>query len=155
MEKRKFIASTILILGIVAIIIALMFLIFPNLFKLCLLCTDMDLFALSKLLVIIGLATSIYSIIIFKSKENSITILKYSIFGLLVLLLFIVLRKGFNQDEIEHLHVAWLISQGFIPYKEFFEVHTPIMLYILSLIPGIDFIGDKVYRMVAKHRYKL
>jgi len=31
----------------------------------------------------------------------------------------------FNRDEFEHLHAAWLISRGLIPYRDFFEHHTP------------------------------
>jgi hypothetical protein len=32
---------------------------------------------------------------------------------------------GFDRDEFEHLHAAWLMSQGLIPYRDFFEHHTP------------------------------
>jgi len=30
-----------------------------------------------------------------------------------------------NRDEFEHMHAAWLISRGLIPYRDFFEHHTP------------------------------
>lgn len=37
-------------------------------------------------------------------------------------------------DEFEHLHAAWLVSQGQIPYKDFFEHHTPLLWYLLAPI---------------------
>ena len=51
---------------------------------------------------------------------------------------------------------AGIIYKGYYSWKQIAK-SMPLLfpLYIISLIPGIDFIGDKVYRMAAKHRYKL
>ena len=38
----------------------------------------------------------------------------------------------FDPDEFEHLHVAWLIAKGFLPYRDFFEHHTPALYYLLA-----------------------
>ena len=38
----------------------------------------------------------------------------------------------FNPDEFEHLHTAWCITKGLIPYRDFFEHHTPLFYYFLA-----------------------
>lgn len=48
-----------------------------------------------------------------------------------------------NGDNVEHLHSAWLIWQGYIPYKDFFQHHNPLLWYIsapfvASLIDDIE-----------------
>ncbi len=35
-----------------------------------------------------------------------------------------------NGDNVEHLHSSWLIWQGFIPYRDFFQHHNPLTWYI-------------------------
>ena len=32
----------------------------------------------------------------------------------------------FDQDEFEHMHVAWNISTGKVIYRDFFQIHGPI-----------------------------
>lgn len=44
-------------------------------------------------------------------------------FGLAVLRLT---NKSFNPDELQHLHIAWLIAQGKILYRDFWEHHGPL-----------------------------
>jgi 4-amino-4-deoxy-L-arabinose transferase-like glycosyltransferase len=49
-------------------------------------------------------------------------------------------RSGYDHDEIEHLHAAWLVSQGLKPFHDFMEQHHPTLFYLLaplaSLFPG-------------------
>jgi len=33
-------------------------------------------------------------------------------------------------DEAEHLHAAWNISRGELPYRDFFEHHPPLLWYL-------------------------
>lgn len=33
-------------------------------------------------------------------------------------------------DDVEHLHSSWLVSQGYTPYKDFFQHHNPLMWYL-------------------------
>jgi len=40
--------------------------------------------------------------------------------------------RTFDPDEFEHMHSAWLISQGFLPYIDYFEHHTPAMHFLLA-----------------------
>jgi hypothetical protein len=41
-------------------------------------------------------------------------------------------------DETEHLHVAWLMSQGLVPFQDFFEHHPPFFWWIISFIPKMQ-----------------
>ncbi|MFL5308319.1 MAG: ArnT family glycosyltransferase [Polyangia bacterium] len=46
--------------------------------------------------------------------------------GTFVVALLVLLRyRFFDPDEFEHAHAAWCWSKGLIPYKDFFEHHTP------------------------------
>ena len=40
--------------------------------------------------------------------------------------------RYWDQDEFEHLQFAWLIGQGEIPYRDFFEHHTPLLQFALA-----------------------
>jgi 4-amino-4-deoxy-L-arabinose transferase-like glycosyltransferase len=41
--------------------------------------------------------------------------------------------RVFDNDEFEHAHAAWNVSRGLVPYRDFFEHHTP--WYHLALAP--------------------
>ena len=44
-----------------------------------------------------------------------------------------VLRvRYFSPDEFEHLHAAWSVSKGLLPYRDFFEHHTPWLHFFLA-----------------------
>jgi hypothetical protein len=55
-----------------------------------------------------------------------------------ILLLAIVLRVGvvanrrIDPDESQHLHVSWLLSQGQVPYRDFWEHHLPFFHYAMA-----------------------
>jgi len=51
--------------------------------------------------------------------------------GLLLGLIPLILHRFFDPDEFEHAHAAWCVSQGMLPYKDFFEHHTPWYYYAL------------------------
>ena len=42
------------------------------------------------------------------------------------------LRGGYEADEMEHLHGAWNVGQGLLPYRDFFEHHPPLLYYLLA-----------------------
>lgn len=46
--------------------------------------------------------------------------------------------RDFDPDEFEHLHAAWCVAQGLVPYRDFFEHHTPWFYYFLA--PFIHFL---------------
>ncbi len=42
------------------------------------------------------------------------------------------LRKHFSLDELQYAHAAWLVGQGEVPYRDFFEVHFPFVYQWLA-----------------------
>lgn len=46
--------------------------------------------------------------------------------------LWLLRIRGFDPDEFEHLHAAWLIAKGQVIYRDFFEHHTPWTQFLLS-----------------------
>src|SRR3982074_3036604 len=49
----------------------------------------------------------------------------------LVLRLALALNRELDIDEFQHLHAAWMVSQHYIIYKDFWENHTPLFYYLL------------------------
>jgi hypothetical protein len=41
--------------------------------------------------------------------------------------------REFGPDEFQHLHAAWCVSQGLVPYRDFFEHHMPALAMALPL----------------------
>jgi hypothetical protein len=46
--------------------------------------------------------------------------------------LYLLRVRYFGGDEFEHLHGAWCISKGLLPYRDFFEHHTPWLHFFLA-----------------------
>jgi 4-amino-4-deoxy-L-arabinose transferase-like glycosyltransferase len=40
--------------------------------------------------------------------------------------------RAFDNDELEHAHAAWSVFRGLVPYRDFFEHHTPWYYFGLS-----------------------
>ncbi len=51
--------------------------------------------------------------------------------GLLLAWIPTILHRHFDVDEFEHSHAAWCVFKGMLPYKDFFEHHTPWYYYVL------------------------
>ena len=47
--------------------------------------------------------------------------------------IFLIPRRVFDPDEFEHSHAAWSVFKGLLPYRDFFEHHTP--WYYFGLAP--------------------
>jgi hypothetical protein len=54
-----------------------------------------------------------------------------AIAGLLAAWLPALLHRSFDADEFEHSHAAWCVYRGMLPYRDFFEHHTPFYYYLL------------------------
>ncbi|TQF17823.1 hypothetical protein FJV41_01375 [Myxococcus llanfairpwllgwyngyllgogerychwyrndrobwllllantysiliogogogochensis] len=52
----------------------------------------------------------------------------------------LALHKGFSIDEFQYAHAAWLVSKGQVPYRDFFEVHFPLVYQ--GLAPLFWLVGD-------------
>lgn len=60
--------------------------------------------------------------------------------GFLLRIIYIFYYR-FNSDEPQHLHVAWGWAQGLVPYRDFFDNHTPLF-HILFSFP-VRWLGDR------------
>ncbi|MCL4243840.1 MAG: glycosyltransferase family 39 protein [Candidatus Dadabacteria bacterium] len=67
--------------------------------------------------------------------------------GILVTLAFFSISKGFDADEIEHMHTTWLIWQGKEIYVDFFQHHHPFLSYML--VPVVNTFGGSVETIMA------
>ena len=44
----------------------------------------------------------------------------------------IVLHARLDPDESEHLHAAWLVGDGRVPFLDFWDHHAPLFFYLLA-----------------------
>lgn len=64
-------------------------------------------------------------------------------------------RRGFNPDELEHTHFAWCVSKGLVPYRDYFEHHTPWLHYLLQplfRVYAAETSGDDALALLAAAR---
>ncbi len=54
-----------------------------------------------------------------------------------------------NGDNVEHLHVTWLVAHGKVPYRDFFQHHNPLMWYLFA--PFIGSITDVIKLLDIAH----
>ncbi len=55
-------------------------------------------------------------------------------------------------DDVEHLHSAWLVWQGKVPYIDFFQHHNPLMWYLFAPVVGwfaYDIVVFDVVRIIS------
>lgn len=55
--------------------------------------------------------------------------------------------KYFHNDEIEHMHSAWYVKNSFVPYKDFFQHHNPLLWYLI--VPILHLFGDSLTALLA------
>ncbi|MFC2154981.1 ArnT family glycosyltransferase [Acidobacteriota bacterium] len=73
---------------------------------------------------------------------------KFQGFAFLLLLLFSlvmfisVVFRFFGHDEFEHIHSAWYVARGYQPYLDFFQVHHPLLWFLLA--PVIAILGESL-----------
>ena len=51
-------------------------------------------------------------------------------------------------DDVEHLHSAWLVYQGQVPYIDFFQHHNPLLWYLFAPLLGTFSYDIIVFDMV-------
>jgi hypothetical protein len=56
------------------------------------------------------------------------------------LLFFQSVTRQFNIDEFEHVHAAWYVQTGHVPYRDFFQNHNPLLYYLMA--PVLSVSGD-------------
>jgi len=48
----------------------------------------------------------------------------------------LAMHREFDPDEFQHLHAAWCVSTGLVPYRDFYEHHMPALpLLLAGLLP--------------------
>lgn len=67
--------------------------------------------------------------------------------GLIGLLGRVALEKGFSIDEFQYGHASWLMARGELPYRDFFEVHFPLVYILGSLVFRVA--GESPEAMIA------
>ena len=55
-----------------------------------------------------------------------------AIVGILIARIPVIPVRFFDQDEFEHAHAAWSVFKGLLPYRDFFEHHTPWYYFALA-----------------------
>jgi hypothetical protein len=48
-----------------------------------------------------------------------------------------IFRYPFDSDEAQHVHVMWGWTQGLLPYRDFFDNHTPLFHLLLAPLLGV------------------
>jgi hypothetical protein len=68
----------------------------------------------------------------------------------------IIAHARLDPDESQHLHAAWLVAQGRVPYADFWEHHMPLFHYALAPVtrrvaegPAIYFAGRAIMSLTA------
>jgi hypothetical protein len=65
-------------------------------------------------------------------SDAGCTILLVAIAAFLLARIPVIAVRAFDVDEFEHAHAAWNVFRGLLPYKDFFEHHTPWYYFALS-----------------------
>ena len=70
-------------------------------------------------------------------KIPPIALALHLIVGLLFCLYVPWYTDSLGGDTLEHIHSSWLVYANFIPYKDFFQHHNPLLWYIFSPFVGL------------------
>lgn len=54
-----------------------------------------------------------------------------------------------NGDNVEHIHAAWLVVYGKLPYRDFFQHHNPLLWYVFA--PFVRSVTDIQFLLDAAH----
>ena len=71
----------------------------------------------------------------------SLLIAKYGfiiqiVFGIALSFWILFNHQPKTGDDVEHLHSAWLVFQGKVPYNDFFQHHNPLLWYLYAPLLG-------------------
>ena len=74
-------------------------------------------------------------------KFPPVILLLHLIVGLLFCLYVPIYTDSLGGDTLEHIHTSWLVHANFIPYKDFFQHHNPLLWYMFSPLVGLHEYG--------------
>ena len=64
-------------------------------------------------------------------KNSSLLIIPLLVVQMALFTVFMRLAS-LNPDEVEHLHCAWLVGQGMLPFRDFWQHHSPFLWVLLA-----------------------
>src|SRR5687768_8011789 len=67
-------------------------------------------------------------------------VLPLLLFASVIARIVLTLHREFNVDEFQHLHASWMLHLGFLPYKDFWENHAPLLYFLTA--PVLSFLGE-------------
>ncbi|HEX7505422.1 MAG TPA: glycosyltransferase family 39 protein [Polyangia bacterium] len=65
------------------------------------------------------------------ARANSLYFVLVATAGFFLARIPVIPHRVFDPDEFQHSHAAWSVFKGMVPYKDFFEHHTPWYYYTL------------------------
>lgn len=71
-------------------------------------------------------------------------LISYILFCISLLYWAVIYSGSGDGDTLEHVHSAWLVYHGQIPYKDFFQHHNPLLWYVAA-----PFVGAYEYSLHA------
>ena len=80
-------------------------------------------------------------------QKNEIRIVAILILAFLVLIVLNSRHRFFDGDEFEHVHSAWYVESGKVPFRDFFENHNPLLWY--TMLPVLKLFGHTVKAVLA------
>ncbi len=54
----------------------------------------------------------------------------------------LLINAGPGSDEVSHLHSAWAVAHGQVPYRDFWQMHPPLLYYLMA--PVFALMGEDV-----------
>ncbi|MCU1265559.1 MAG: hypothetical protein JWM21_1877 [Acidobacteria bacterium] len=64
-----------------------------------------------------------------------------------IIRLALTLNREIDIDEFQHLHAAWMVSQHYVLYRDFWENHSPLFYYLL--MPLFHFVREGSTLVIA------
>lgn len=77
-----------------------------------------------------------------KNKKTVLIFLTCVLALLAALALYVSLNKHIDPDEFEHIHSAWYVKNGYVPYRDFYQCHNPLFWYMMA--PFIYLLGESI-----------
>ena len=80
-------------------------------------------------------------------SEKNTKILALFVAFIEIIILFILAFNWTNShfDDLEHIHASFLVGQGKIPYRDFFEHHHPLLWFLFAPITKIFYNNAYIY----------
>ena len=75
--------------------------------------------------------------------------------ALLLARVWFIGHRALDLDEFEHVHAAWSVAQGLLPYRDFFEHHPPALYFLVAPLfgaAGIESDPDVAFHALAAAR---